>query len=59
MCLRKMGTVPLLSREGEIEIDQHQPEVGAVEDNSSEPSSSTGTRRSTVAGAQVFSLDQT
>ena len=47
--------------EGEIdiEIDQHQPEVGAVEDNSSEPSSSTGTRRSAVAGPQVFSLDHT
>ena len=48
-----------VNSEGEIEIDQHQPEVGAVEDNSSEPSSSTGTRRSTVAGAQVFSLGQT
>ena len=46
-----------VNSEGEIEIEQ--PEVGTVEDNSSEPSSSTGTRRSTIAGAQVtFSTDQ-
>ena len=36
----------------EEEIEIEQPEVGTVEDNSSEPSSSTGTRRSTMAGAQ-------
>ena len=41
-----------VNSEGEIEIEQ--PEVGTVEDNSSEPSSSTGTRRSTIAGAQVI-----
>ena len=41
-----------VNSEGEIEIDQ--PEVGTVEDNSSEPSSSTGTRRSTIAGVQVL-----
>ena len=41
-----------VNSEGEIEIDQ--PEVGTVEDNSSEPSSSTGTRRSAVAAGQVM-----
>ena len=38
-----------VNSEEEIEVDQ--PDVG-VEDNSSEPSSSTGTRGSTMAGAQ-------